>query len=109
MLVLQEVIVTGVYRLDSRGAERRWLPPTLPNCENSLSWKHSYYLQHSSMNVSHVTCSNTVSSSLSVLTSANTMSPEHQEAFSSLYLNYSFSDKAANINIWGLIFITIII
>lgn len=37
MLTPQEVM--GTYHLDSRGSERRWLPPTLPNCENSLSLK----------------------------------------------------------------------
>lgn len=40
MLTPQEVIAAGPYHLDSRGAERRWLPPTLPNCENGLSSKH---------------------------------------------------------------------
>lgn len=48
MLTLQEVMVTGTYHLDSRGAERRWLPPTLPNCENGLS-DTLYYVQESSL------------------------------------------------------------
>lgn len=50
MLTPQEVMVTGTYRLDSRGAERRWLPPTLPNCEHGLS-DTLYYVQERSLYV----------------------------------------------------------
>lgn len=41
VLPLQEVMVRGTYHLDSRGAEHRWLPPTLQNCEN-LPPQHQY-------------------------------------------------------------------
>lgn len=50
MLTPQEVMVTRTYHFDSRGAERRWLPPTLPNCENALS-DTLYYVQESSLYV----------------------------------------------------------
>lgn len=40
----------GIYHLDLRGAERRWLPPTLPNCENQSLLENTVLL-----NVSHVT------------------------------------------------------
>lgn len=42
MLALQEVM--GIYHLDSRGSERRWLPLKPLNCETSLLEPLSLFL-----------------------------------------------------------------
>lgn len=43
MLTLQEMIVAGTSHCDSWGSERRWLPPTRPNCENGPSERSVIY------------------------------------------------------------------
>ncbi len=95
MLTLQEVKLTGTYHLDSRGAERRWLPPTLPNCENSLSWKH-YIIYSIKVRMCHMSLVMTPSPSRSLsLFAAHVFS---QCALSSLYSIHSLSDKTGYID-----------
>lgn len=49
----------GVYRPDSRGAERRWLPLTRPNCETSLTRKH-YVIYSIAVRMSHTSLSSSL-------------------------------------------------
>ena len=87
LLPLQEVMVTGMYHLDSRGAGRRWLPPTLPNCKNSLSWKHFIII------ICSITVWTSHMSPSAPLRSLRLGSYQHS-------LNHSLSDKTAHIDIF---------